>query len=70
MRPLKALLGVALAVVLVGVGLFAWMKLAPRKVPEGQPPLLTLGPDSLPGFRDTFNAAENKARILALLSPT
>ena len=56
--------------VLVGVALFAWVKLAPRKVPEGQPPLLTLGPDSLPGFRDTFNAAEHRPRILALLSPT
>ena len=70
MRALKALLVAALAIVLVGVSLFAWVKLAPRKVPAGQPPLLTLGPDSLPGFRDTFNAAENRARILALLSPT
>ena len=70
MRPLKALLLVALAIVLLGVALFAWVKVAPREVPAGQPPLLTLGKGSLPGFRDTFNAAENRARILVLLSPT
>ena len=62
---------VALAVVMVlGAGAFAWLKLSPRRVPEGQPPLSTLEAGSLADFRATFNAAEGEIRVLALLSPT
>jgi len=56
----------------IGVGLvaFAWIRLAPRRVPPGQPPLTTLDARSLPGLKDAFNAAEGEVRLLALLSPT
>jgi len=63
-----AVLAVVLAALLVGA--FMWVKLGPRHVPEGQPPLQTLAPGSLPAFRDEFNAAQGNVRILALLSPT
>jgi len=56
--------------VLVAVGGVAWLKLAPRRVPPGQPPLTTLSPESLPAFRETFNASQGKVRILVMLSPT
>ena len=49
---------------------FTWMKLAPRRVPPGQPPLATLQSRSLPVVRTAFNACEGKVRILAMLSPT
>jgi hypothetical protein len=55
--------------VAVALGL-AWLRLAPRRVPAGQPPLVTLGADSLPAFRDTFNAHDDEIRLLVLLSPT
>jgi hypothetical protein len=63
-----AILAAVAAALLVGV--FMWVKLGPRHVPEGQPPLVTLGTGSLPAFRDEFNAAQGNVRILALLSPT
>jgi len=67
---LKGFLIAAGAVVLLGTGILAWVKLAPRRVPPGQPPLATLAPASLSEFRNTFNAAEGRTRVLALLSPT
>ena len=66
----KAAVAVTLVAVLAGVGVLAWMKLAPRRVPAGQPPLATLDSGSLPAFRETFNASEGEVRILVLLSPT
>ena len=60
-------LGLALAVVAAGV---LWLKLAPRRVPSGQPPLATLEPATLAAFRDTFNGEEDGVRVLVLLSPT
>ena len=65
-------IGLVLVTILLVVCLaaFAWMKLAPRRVPDGQPPLATLGPDSLEGFRAAFNANDGEVRVLALLSPT
>ena len=66
----KSLLVTGAAVVVLGTAAFAWVKLAPRRVPAGQPPLATLSADFLPAFRNTFNAAEGRTRVLALLSPT
>lgn len=57
-------------VVVVCATTFAWVKLAPRRVPQGQPPLSTLNAGALPAFRDAFNAADGEVRILAMLSPT
>lgn len=68
--PLK--IGLVLVTIMIAVCLaaFAWIKLAPRRVPDGQPPLATIGPDSLASFRDAFNANDGEVRVLALLSPT
>ena len=59
----------ALAVVACA-GALAWMRLAPRHVPTGQPPLATLGAGSLSVFRSAFNAADGEVRVLVMLSPT
>lgn len=69
-RVIKVLLVLVASTSVVLAGLFLSMKYAPRHVPTGQAGLVTLGPDSLPAFRDAFNAAEGEVRILALLSPT
>jgi len=63
------LAGAALAGALT-VGALLWLRYAPRRVPQGQPPLATLSPGSLPAFRDVFNASEGQVRVLVLLSPT
>jgi hypothetical protein len=67
---LKVLLVLVGTAVLAGAAVFSWIKLAPRRVPEGQPALATLTPDSLAAFRDSFNAAAGEVRVLAMLSPT
>ena len=53
----------------VGAGLL-WLKLAPRHTPAGQPGLVHLDAAGLQGFRETFNAAAGRPRVVALLSPT
>jgi hypothetical protein len=65
-------IGLVLVTIMVAVCLaaLAWIKLAPRRVPEGQPPLATIGPESLADFRAAFNASEGEVRVLAMLSPT
>ena len=73
MRPrtaLKSALIFAAAIAVVAVAALLWLKLAPRQVPPGQPPLATLNASSVPAFRDAFNAGDGEVRILALLSPT
>jgi len=46
----------------------AWLKLAPRVTPRGQPPLTSI--ESSGEIRDAFNARSETTTILALLSPT
>ena len=67
---LKLIVALVSAALLVTVGAFAWAKLAPRRVPAGQPPLTFLDAGSLPAFRDVFNAPGDQARVLVMLSPT
>ena len=69
-RAVRALLVGTVLVALVGGGAFAWLKLAPRHVPDGQPPLRHLSADTLPELRRDFNARPGSVRLLALLSPT
>lgn len=69
-QALKSILILVAAVVVVCVAVFAWLRLAPRSVPAGQPPLATIGPDSLADFRAAFNASDGEVRVLAMLSPT
>lgn len=40
------------------------------QVPAGQPPLLSLTPQNVTGFKTAFNAAKDDVRVLLLLSPT
>jgi hypothetical protein len=56
--------------VLACLVVYGWLRFAPRGVPNGQPPLVTMTPDALAGFRRSFNASEGDVRILAMLSPT
>ena len=67
---LRGVLAALLAAVAVCAGAFAWLKLAPRRTPAGQPPLAILGSGSLESFRDAFNAGEGQVRLLVMLSPT
>lgn len=69
-NAIKLLLLLVVAACLALAAVFSWLKLAPRHVPDGQAELVTLGPESLPGFREAFNDSEGGVRVLAMLSPT
>lgn len=56
--------------ILVAAGGFTYVRYAPRRTPEGQPPLVVLQEGDLKPFEDAFNAATHSTRIVALLSPT
>ena len=66
----KIAVGSVIALVFVSLSAFAWLKLAPRRAPEGQPALETLRAESLSRFRDAFNDHDGEVRIIAMLSPT
>jgi len=69
-RWLKAAaIAVAGAVVVVAGGL-TYIRYAPRRTPEGQPPLAVLQEGDLKPFEDAFDAATDSTRIVTLLSPT
>jgi hypothetical protein len=53
--------------VIVAVG--AWYLGRPR-VPDGQPPLVTLDTASVAALRDAFNRDADHVRIIILQSPT
>ena len=61
--------GLALVAV-AALAAYGWLQFAPRRVPAGQPPLETLGPDSPSAAREAFNAGEGAIRVLAMFSPT
>jgi hypothetical protein len=69
-RAFSSFLILLAAAVVVSVGVIAWLKIAPRRVPPGQPALATLDSSSLPAFRNAFNAADGDVRVLVMLSPT
>jgi len=56
---------VLLAILICG----AWYLSQPR-VPDGQPPLVTLDGGSLAALRDVFNRDAAHVRIIVLQSPT
>jgi hypothetical protein len=60
----------AAAAVVVFVTAFIWARVAPRHVPQGQPPLSMLDASSFSTFRGAFNGAEGEVRSIAMLSPT
>jgi hypothetical protein len=55
---------------MVLAGALAWYRFAPGETPPGQPALVTLDSDSLPGFREDFNREAAASRVIVLLSPT
>jgi hypothetical protein len=67
-RPARAL-AVLLALV-AGVVAVRAVGCGPGTVPFGQPPMLAITNDTLPIFRDAFNAAADQHRVVLLLSPT
>ncbi len=57
--------------VIAGVlGLLAAYLLPSGKTPPGQPALVSLSPETLLSLKEGFNAASNRTRIIAFLSPT
>lgn len=53
-----------------GLGLVAVYLLSPGKTPPGQPSLVSLSSENLLSLKEAFNAASNRTRIIAFLSPT
>ena len=60
----------AVLLLIVSLGALGWMKLAPRRTPEGQPSMVVLDSSSLDSFRSAFNDGAGSVRILVMLSPT
>lgn len=58
------------ALILAGIAGISYVRLAPRRTPPGQPPLVHLAKGDLSPFVEAFNAKPDTTRILALLSPT
>jgi hypothetical protein len=46
---------------------YLWLS---KGTPPGQPPLASLTPDNFGNFRQEFNSAADRARLVLLLSPT
>jgi hypothetical protein len=67
---LRHWLAAAGLVIAGGLGLLAAYLLPPGKTPPGQPPLVSLSPESLSSLKEAFNAANNRTRVIAFLSPT
>jgi hypothetical protein len=63
----RLMLGMALAAVLVFVGVYLW---GPSKTPAGQPPLSTLSVSNFSEFQNAFDSAADQPRLVLLLSPT
>lgn len=63
-----ALLAAIVGSVVLAAG--AYLRYAPRRVPEGQPALVHLAAGNLGTLREDFNAAAAGTRLLVLLSPT
>ena len=61
---------VALVVVIVALLALAWYAWGPSHPPQGQPALTSLNNDNFSSFKDSFNEASDRIRIVLLLSPT
>ena len=63
----RLILGLALATLLLYVGVYLW---GPSKTPAGQPPLSVLSASTFSEFQNAFDSAADEPRLLLLLSPT
>ena len=61
---------VGLVVVIVALLALAWYAWGPAHTPHGQPPLTSLNSDNLSSFKESFNQASDRIRVVLLLSPT
>jgi hypothetical protein len=68
-RTMKPRWFVAVLVIAAFVAL-AWYAWGPSHTPQGQPPLTSLASDNIASFKDSFNDAADRVRIVLLLSPT
>jgi hypothetical protein len=68
-RRMKGRWFVAVLVIAVVVAL-AWYAWGPSHTPNGQPPLRSLTNDDISAIKDSFNDADDRVRIVLLLSPT
>ena len=68
-RPMKTRWFVAVVVIAAFVAL-AWYAWGPSHTPPGQPPLRSLPNNDMSSFKDSFNEASDRVRIVLLLSPT
>ena len=66
----KSIVVIVAAAVVVSVAAYAWLTLAPRHVPAGQPPLSTLNGGSMPAFQAASNAPKGKAPFSPCLPRT
>lgn len=63
----------ATSALVLGLGFgaeFLWLEREPRQTPSLQPPLARLDSARLESLRAAFNAHDDEARIVVLLSPT
>ncbi len=78
MEDLLTNLGFARIAVVIGIGIAvaalvvvaASYKFSTRQTPPGQPPLVYLNNQNVEELRAAFNAAADKTRVLAMVSPT
>jgi hypothetical protein len=66
-RKKFAIVALVLALAALGAGWYYW---GPVAMPEGQPPLVEITPQTIEQFRAEFNRHADRPRIVALLSPT
>jgi hypothetical protein len=66
----KKRLGIFGLLVTVGLLALGWHFYGGEKVPDGQPPLVSLTSTNFDQLRSAFNAASGEVRIVLLLSPT
>jgi hypothetical protein len=67
MKKRQSLLAVVVILALLWLG---WHFYGGERVPEGQPPLLSLTSSNFDQLRVAFNAASGEVRVVLLLSPT
>lgn len=67
---MKRKLPILAALLALAAASIAWYVWGPATAPVGQEPLLALTTENLEQFRAEFNAASDRPRIVALLSPT
>jgi hypothetical protein len=69
-KVVRGLLYAIFALGVVALAAFSYLRYWPRETPEGQPALQTMTLEKLLALKESFNAASQEARVLALLSPT